>query len=45
MVTDTAFLRNRHYHTPEDTLEKLDFERMELVTQALAWVLGRTQLP
>ncbi|MEM7348817.1 MAG: M28 family peptidase [Chloroflexota bacterium] len=31
MVTDTAFLRNRHYHTPDDTLEKLDYDRMAKV--------------
>lgn len=28
MVTDTAFNRNLHYHTPEDTHEKLDYQRM-----------------
>jgi Zn-dependent M28 family amino/carboxypeptidase len=26
MVTDTAFLRNPHYHLPSDTMETLDFE-------------------
>jgi Zn-dependent M28 family amino/carboxypeptidase len=28
MVTDTAPLRNRHYHTREDTPDKVDFERL-----------------
>jgi Zn-dependent M28 family amino/carboxypeptidase len=32
MVTDTAFYRNPHYHSPGDVFETLDFERMaELV--------------
>lgn len=28
MITDTAFLRNPHYHTPGDTAATLDYERM-----------------
>jgi Zn-dependent M28 family amino/carboxypeptidase len=28
MVTDTAFYRNKHYHQPTDTAEKLDFDKM-----------------
>lgn len=28
MITDTAFLRNRSYHKPEDVAEKLDYHRM-----------------
>ena len=33
MVTDTAFFRNPHYHSPSDTLETLDLAFMaELVT-------------
>ncbi len=28
MITDTAFLRNPHYHTPDDTAGTLDYERM-----------------
>jgi len=31
MVTDTAFYRNKHYHKPTDTLEKLNFEHMAQV--------------
>jgi Zn-dependent M28 family amino/carboxypeptidase len=28
MVTDTGFIRNPHYHSPGDTAETLDYERM-----------------
>ncbi len=28
MVTDTAFIRNEHYHTAEDTPDSLDYNRM-----------------
>jgi len=28
MITDTAFLRNPHYHSPGDTADTLDYERM-----------------
>lgn len=28
MITDTAFLRDPHYHTPGDTAATLDYERM-----------------
>lgn len=35
MVTDTAFHRNRYYHEPEDTWEKLDFKRMNQVITGL----------
>jgi len=39
MVTDTAFFRSEEYHTPEDTPEKLDFERMaRLVTGLTATI-------
>ena len=40
MVTDTAFLRMRHYHRTTDTPEKLDYRRMAAVTQALHGVLA-----
>ncbi len=36
MVTDTAFYRYAPYHTPADTPEKLDYERMARVVTALA---------
>lgn len=36
MVTDSAFLRNPHYHLPTDTMEKLDYQFMaELVESIL----------
>jgi Zn-dependent M28 family amino/carboxypeptidase len=38
-VTDTAYLRYRHYHTPEDTPEKLVYPRMARVVAALAAML------
>lgn len=31
MVTNTAFFRNKNYHTPSDTLETIDIKRMALV--------------
>ena len=35
MVTDTAFLRNRNYHTERDTADRLDYVRMAKVVQAV----------
>jgi Zn-dependent M28 family amino/carboxypeptidase len=35
MLTDTAFLRNPHYHRPTDRLETLDFGFMALATDAV----------
>ncbi|MGE0384352.1 MAG: M28 family peptidase [Gammaproteobacteria bacterium] len=35
MVTDTAFYRNPHYHTANDTPDTLDFGRLARVTDAL----------
>ena len=37
MITDTAFLRNKNYHTPEDTYEKLDYGRMKEVVDATVY--------
>ncbi|MEO0416600.1 MAG: M28 family peptidase, partial [Verrucomicrobiota bacterium] len=34
MITDTAFYRNKNYHTVEDTAEKLDFDKMASVVAA-----------
>ena len=31
MITDTAFMRNPHYHGDGDTMDKLDFDRMAKV--------------
>lgn len=35
MVTDTAPFRYQHYHTPEDTVDKIDFEKMARVVRGL----------
>lgn len=35
MVTDTANFRFPHYHTPEDTTDKIDFERLARVVRGL----------
>jgi Zn-dependent M28 family amino/carboxypeptidase len=35
MVTDTAFMRNKQYHLPGDTYEKLDYTRMAKVVQGV----------
>lgn len=35
MVTDTAPFRNRHYHTPRDTVETIDFDRLARVVDGL----------
>jgi Iap family predicted aminopeptidase len=35
MVTDTAFYRYIHYHSPSDTVEKLDFASMARVTAGI----------
>lgn len=35
MVTDTAFYRNRHYHTDGDTIDKLNFEKMAEVIKGV----------
>jgi hypothetical protein len=39
MVTDTAPFRYPHYHTPEDTADKLDFERTARVVAGLERVI------
>ena len=35
MITDTAFYRNRNYHTENDTAEKLDYKRMAMVVEGV----------
>lgn len=35
MITDTAFYRNPHYHTPHDTPDTLDYPRMARVVEGL----------
>lgn len=39
MVTDTAFMRSRHYHAQTDLPETLDYERMAEVVQGLKNVI------
>lgn len=36
LITDTAFMRYKYYHTVEDTYEKLNYEKMELMLEGLA---------
>lgn len=44
MVTDTAFYRNRAYHTMQDTPERLDYRRMAMVVEGIyAAVLNLAQ--
>ena len=35
MITDTAFYRNRNYHTAQDTAEKLDYKRLAMVVEGV----------
>ena len=35
MVTDTAFYRNKNYHTKEDTYQKLDYNKMKEVVNGV----------
>jgi Zn-dependent M28 family amino/carboxypeptidase len=39
MVTDTAPFRYPYYHTPEDTVDKIDFERTARVVRGLQSVI------
>ncbi|HEY9713146.1 MAG TPA: M20/M25/M40 family metallo-hydrolase, partial [Chroococcales cyanobacterium] len=39
MVTDTAFMRYPYYHTKSDTLDKIDFTKLALVTAGLIGVV------
>ncbi len=44
MVTDTAFLRNKAYHTAGDTFDRLDYQRMgQVVTGVYAAVIAMDQ--
>ena len=40
MVTDTAPFRYPHYHTPEDTADKIDFEKLARVVRGLERVVA-----
>ena len=35
MITDTSFFRNAHYHTPDDTHDILDYQRMAALIKGL----------
>ncbi len=35
MLTDTAYLRNPHYHTDDDRPSELDYEKLALVVDGL----------
>lgn len=39
MVTDTANFRYPYYHTPEDTIDKINFDRLARVVRGLAKVI------
>ncbi|HVH67409.1 MAG TPA: M28 family peptidase [Gemmatimonadales bacterium] len=41
MLTDTAFLRNPHYHLASDTAATLDYEFMTMVTEATVGAVER----
>jgi hypothetical protein len=41
MVTDTAFMRNPHYHRATDTAETLDFDRFARVTEGIVGAVRR----
>jgi len=38
-ITDTAFMRYAYYHRPDDTPEKLDYDRMAALVESLHGVL------
>ncbi len=40
MVTDTAMFRYPHYHQPEDTTDKVDFDRLARVVRGLEKVVA-----
>jgi hypothetical protein len=40
MITDTAPFRYPHYHTPDDTPDKVDFDRTARVVEGLGRVVG-----
>ena len=40
MCTDTAFFRNPHYHSADDTPDKLDYPRLAALTEGLARMCG-----
>jgi hypothetical protein len=45
MVTDTALYRNRHYHTPHDTPDTLDYARLARAASGLRGVVQALAAP
>lgn len=45
MVTDTALFRNPHYHTPHDTPDTLDYERLARTVDGLEAVIAELTRP
>ena len=41
MITDTALFRYRHYHSPEDTPEQVNYEALARVTAGLLGMTGK----
>jgi Zn-dependent M28 family amino/carboxypeptidase len=39
LITDTAFFRNENYHTPYDTIDTLNFDKMKEVVNGTYWFL------
>jgi hypothetical protein len=39
MVTDTALFRYAHYHTPQDTPDKVDYEKLARLTKGMERVI------
>ena len=44
-VTDTAFMRYPYYHTAEDTPDRLDYDRMARLVEALQGVVWEGPRP
>jgi Zn-dependent M28 family amino/carboxypeptidase len=40
MITDTAFLRNKHYHQQSDTPERLDYHNMAEIVNGIHYALN-----
>ena len=36
MITDTAVFRYRYYHTPQDTPDKVNYDKLARITRGLA---------
>lgn len=41
MITDTSFNRNRAYHTTSDTYDRLDYDKMKEVVNAVLYFLSK----